>query len=264
MQELKCLNYSTMCTAIILSRPGHRWPLILAANRDEMESREWESPGRHWSNRPDVVGGRDKLAGGSWLGINDDGVIATVLNRPKTLGPRINKRSRGELVLEALDHATAQDAAKALAYIDPKSYRAFNLIIADSRDAFWIRHDEIKNPTIHPIAKGLSMITNIDINDKACPRINHHRTRFAIADPPNLETGDIFSWECLLADTINRTKDAKFSNAICIEPISGYGTVSSSIIGLPNIESTNIPVFLFSEGRPGLKKFTKIQLTKIN
>ena len=129
-----------MCTVVLLRRPQAPWPLLLAANRDELQSRPWRPPARHWRDRPDVVAGLDVQAGGSWLGVNDDGVVAAVLNRVGSLGPAAGKRSRGELVLEALDHADAAAAAKALADLDPEAYRPFNLLIADARDAFWLRH----------------------------------------------------------------------------------------------------------------------------
>ena len=93
-----------MCTLVILYRPDHDWPVLIAANRDEMLDRAWSAPARHWPDRPEVVAGRDKLAGGSWLGVNDHGVAAGILNRLGSLGPDANKRTRGELVLEALDH----------------------------------------------------------------------------------------------------------------------------------------------------------------
>ena len=41
-----------MCTLIMLRRPGNDWPLLLAANRDEMGNRPWEAPARHWPDRP--------------------------------------------------------------------------------------------------------------------------------------------------------------------------------------------------------------------
>lgn len=109
-----------MCTLVLLRRPGHRWPTLIAANRDEMLSRAWDSPGTHWPDRPGVVAGRDRLAGGSWLGCNAAGVTAAILNRTDSLGPAAGKRSRGELVLDALDHNDATDAADALAAIDPR------------------------------------------------------------------------------------------------------------------------------------------------
>src|SRR5919108_5501887 len=105
-----------MCTLVILRRPDHRWPVLIGANRDEMIDRPWQPPGRHWPDRAEVVAGRDLLAGGSWLGLNDWGVAAAVLNRHGSLGPAAGLRSRGELVLEALDHA---DAARAPAALSP-------------------------------------------------------------------------------------------------------------------------------------------------
>src|ERR1700741_3178665 len=104
-----------MCTVVVLRRPDHPWPIILGANRDEMLARPWKPPARHWPDRAEVVAGLDELAGGTWMGINDHGVVACILNRHGTLGPMAGKRSRGELVLDALDHADARDAAKALA-----------------------------------------------------------------------------------------------------------------------------------------------------
>src|SRR5215469_5884619 len=146
-----------MCTLVILRRPGHRWPVLIGANRDEMIDRPWKPPGRHWPDRPEVVGGLDLLAGGSWLGINDWGVAAAVLNRHGSLGPAADQRSRGELVLEALDHADAVAAAEALSHLDPAAYRTFNLIIADERDGFWLRHAGRTRVELHPLKDGLSM-----------------------------------------------------------------------------------------------------------
>ena len=82
-----------MCTLVILRRPDHAWPLLFAANRDEMLERPWRPPARHWPDRPDVVAGRDELAGGTWLGVNDHGVGAAVLNRIGSLGQTTDKRS---------------------------------------------------------------------------------------------------------------------------------------------------------------------------
>ena len=76
-----------MCTVVILLRPGHAWPVLIAANRDEMLSRPWQPPAAHWPDRPGVVAGLDELAGGSWLGINREGVLAGILNRRGSLGP---------------------------------------------------------------------------------------------------------------------------------------------------------------------------------
>ena len=67
-----------MCTLALLRRPAHAWPLLLAANRDELRTRPARPPGRHWPDRAHVRGGLDLEAGGTWLGVNDDGVVAAV------------------------------------------------------------------------------------------------------------------------------------------------------------------------------------------
>src|SRR6266571_2543061 len=147
-----------MCTLVILRRPDHLWPVVIGANRDEMIARPWRAPARHLPGRPEIVAGLDLLAGGSWLGLNDWGVASAVLNRHGSLGPAPGQRSRGELVLEALDHADAVAAAAALSHLDPAAYRTFNLIVADNRDAFWLCHSGTGRVEAHPLADGLSLI----------------------------------------------------------------------------------------------------------
>src|SRR3954465_4927415 len=160
-----------MCTLVILRRPEHDWPVVIGANRDEMIDRPAKPPGRHWPDRAEIVPGIDLLAGGSWLGVNDWGVVAAVLNRHGSLGPAAGLRSRGELVLEALDHADAVDAASALSDLDPASYRSFNLIVADDRDAFWLRHGETGRIEVRPVKDGLSLIAAGEIDDLRPPRL---------------------------------------------------------------------------------------------
>ena len=77
-----------MCSVVVLRRPGHDWPVILGANRDEMSRRPWLPPGRHWRDRPWVVAGLDQEAGGSWLGLNDHGLIAGIMNRHRAWARR--------------------------------------------------------------------------------------------------------------------------------------------------------------------------------
>ena len=92
-----------MCTLLILFRPKDKWPLIIAGNRDEMIDRPWLSPGKHWPDSPNIIAGKDLTAGGSWLGINEHGLVATILNRSNSLGPSSNKLSRGNIVIDVLN-----------------------------------------------------------------------------------------------------------------------------------------------------------------
>lgn len=51
--------------------------LILGANRDEFRDRPTD-PARFWSDAQHILAGRDKRAGGTWLGITTDGKLAAI------------------------------------------------------------------------------------------------------------------------------------------------------------------------------------------
>jgi len=223
-----------------------------------MADRPSKPPARHWPDRPQVIAGLDELGRGTWLGLNDHGVIAAVLNRLNTLGPAPGLRSRGELPLEVLDHAEARVAAQAIADIDPRAYRPFNMIIADCREAFWIRARHAGNGgsaggtvEVSELPPGLSMITAYDRNDTDSPRIRKHLPLFEAAKAPDPATGDWSEWKALLASK-EHDPDTGPGGAVCVETDTGFGTVSSSLIALPAEGLTDVkPVWLFAPGKPG-------------
>lgn len=252
-----------MCTVTLLRRPGHRWPVLIAANRDEMLDRPWDPPGPHWSDRPDVVAGRDRLAGGTWLGSNATGVTAAVLNREGSLGPADDKRSRGELVLDALDYTDARDAAEALAALDPAAYRSFNLVIADNQDAYWLSgRDGARAVEVTALPDGISMLTSADLNDTTHGRIETYLPRFEAAKAPDPDTGDWTAWTEILRDPYG-ARDHGTSGAMCIVTDYGYGTVSSSLIALASPDAVSEKVgniWLFAAGRPDIAPFEPVPL----
>ena len=238
-----------MCTLVILRRPGHRWPVLIGANRDEMIDRASKPPARHWPDRPELVAGRDILAGGSWLGINDWGVAAAVLNRHGSLGPAPDRRSRGELVLEALDHADAAAAAEALSHLDPDAYRTFNLIIADESEGFWLRHAGGPMVEIKRLKVGLSMIAAGDIDDLTSRRLELALPAFRAWPTPEPDDDDWSGWETLLGST--RAPPNEPATAAMRFRTDGYGTLSSALIALPaRDERDRRPIFRFAEWLP--------------
>lgn len=253
-----------MCSVVILLRPGQDWPVLIGANRDEMKQRPWAPPARHWPDRPEVAAGRDLLAGGSWMGLNDHGVVAAIMNRMNTLGPAQGKRSRGELVLEALDHADARAAAGALADIDPEAYRPFNLILADNRDAYWLRNLGSRAPgrgmILERLPAGLSMITAHDRNDRAgSKRIAHFLPRFETAAVPDPAAGDWQAWEALLKDRTPAPGGSVY-DAMCILGEDGFETVSSALLALPKAGLERRPIWRFAAGRPDLFPYENLKL----
>lgn len=240
-----------MCTVVLLLRPGHQWPLILGANRDEMLDRPWDPPAEHWPDRPGVVAGRDRLGGGTWMGINHHRLIAAVLNRQGSLGPRPGKRSRGELPLIALEHATAEAAAAAIAALEAAAYRRFNMVLADAAGAWFVRGLGQGRPEATPLPPGSHMVTARDPNDPTSPRVARHLGRFRTAPPP--EPPDEWSgWAALLAD-----RSGPPESQLNIAPRVGFGTVCSSLAALA---ADGRAVWRFAPGPPDRAAFTAVQI----
>ena len=242
-----------MCTVVVMRRPGHAWPLLIGANRDEMQDRPWRAPGRHWPDRPEVIAGRDELAGGTWLGMNDAGVVAAVMNRAGSLGPAPGKRSRGELVLRALEHAKAQDAAQALARLPATAWRSCNLLVADAQTALWLRfaHDEDGSAVqVREVPPGVSMLTSRELDDTRSARIRDYLPRFRAATAPEPGEGTWSSWEALLAER-RAGEDVRNESAMNVQTDIGFGTVCSSLIALPS--PSHLPagrIWRFAAGAP--------------
>lgn len=254
-----------MCTIVILHRPGHDWPLILAANRDEMIDRPWLPPARHWEDRPKVTAGKDSLAGGTWMGLNDYGIVAAVLNRRGTLGPAPGLRSRGELPLEALDHAEAETATKALSQINSQAYRPFNMVIADAHGANVIASfgtEQGGRVDVTPAPEGISLITAYDLNDLKSPRINHYKPLFEEADIPDPDNDQWRHWEELMGSSLHGV-NADERGAMNVQTDTGFGTVCTSFIALPALHRTRIgikPRWLFCTGPAGTAKMEPVCL----
>nr|WP_294517662.1 NRDE family protein [uncultured Rhodopila sp.] len=237
----------TVCTVVVLVRPDR---VLLAANRDERVDRPWDPPAAWWPAHPSIIGGRDRTAGGTWMGINRRGVVAAVLNRPGTLGPAAGKRSRGELPLMALDHPTAGAAAEAITALDAGAWRDFNMVLADATGAWFIRGLGHGHPEAEPLPAGVSMITAHDPNDPGSPRTARHLPRFAAAEPSG--TADWQPWRDILADM--RGEPAAQINVV---PEDGFGTVCSSFAVLRPGET---PIWLFAAGAPHAAEFRPVTI----
>ena len=230
-----------MCTIVVLTRPGHAWPVVIAANRDEKLARPWDPPGRWWTDQS-VVGGLDRESGGTWMAMRDNR-LAAVLNRPGTLGPMQGKDSRGQIPLIAL--------AQGLQDIDAGQYRPFNVVLASARGAHFARGLGQGRVTGHALPPGVSMITAHDPNDRASPRAATHLAAFQAAPAPDPETGDWRAWLALMS-----TRDGGPA-AINVRPSAGFGTVCASLIAIPAVGT---PVWLFAAGPPDQAIFSRVAL----
>ena len=237
-----------MCTVVLSLRPGHPWPILLAANRDERFDRPWDPPGAHWPARPGVVAGRDRLGGGTWMAMRGN-LVAAVLNRPGSLGPAPGKLSRGDLPLMAAAHRSAAAAAAAMAELDAAAYRTFNMVIADQTSAWFVRGLGTGHPDAWALPPGVHMVTAHDSNDPASARVAAHLRRFQDAPPPDPAQGDWGAWTALLSDRSGGEA------AINVPYRDGFGTVCSSLVALP---ADGAPLWLFAAGPPGTAPFQPV------
>ncbi len=223
---------------------------MLVANRDEALDRAWDPPAAWWPEQPGVIAGKDRTAGGTWMGVNAHGVTAAVLNRPGSLGPAAGKRSRGELPLLALAETSMATAVEAIAVLDAGQWRGFNMVIADRTGATFIRGAGHGRPSARRLPPGVSMITAHDPNDQDSPRVARHLTRFREATPPGPD--DWAAWRAILAD-----RSGTAGEQINVEPRGGFGTVCSSLLAIP---AAGEPVWLFAAGAPDQAPFEPVSL----
>lgn len=218
-----------MCTVILLRRPDHRWPLLVAANRDERLDRAWDPPAAWWPGQPGLLAGRDRTAGGTWMALGASGVLAAILNRPGSLGPEPGKRSRGEIPLMLAAASSAEDAARIATTLPAAEWRPFNLVIADRHAALFLRGRGHGRPECMPIPAGISMVTAHDPNDPTSPRTRRHLPRFRAAPPPDPDAQDWSAWETLLACSDHDPAIGR-AETLNVPPDNGFGTVCSSLM----------------------------------
>jgi hypothetical protein len=231
-----------MCTVLVLLRPDDPWPLLVGANRDERRDRPFDPPGRYWPQRPRIVAPRDRLAGGTWFGVNDDGVVATIVNGMDRLGPIPGKTSRGGLVLRALAERDAERGARAIADDDATRYRGFTALVADRRSAFVVANDE-RRFSLHALAPGHHMLTPDGLDVETSPRVHAHGDAFRAARPPDPARGDWDDWVALLRHADE--DDPHRSMTVSLGP---FGTVASTLVAIP--ATATPPRLWFAAGPP--------------
>lgn len=117
-----------MCLVVLAWQQHPELPLIVAGNRDEFHGRPTEHA-HWWPDSPDIVGGRDLQAGGTWLALHRGGRFATVTNFRDAQLPSPKYRSRGHLVTEFLN--STESPVDYLNDVDVAEYAGFNLLVSD-------------------------------------------------------------------------------------------------------------------------------------
>ena len=151
-----------MCTLIVLDRCVPGKPLVIAANRDEFLARPAEGPAVRMREAGPILAPLDLEAGGTWLGLNRRGVFAGLTNlRPEAAqGVELGARSRGEVVMAALDAGSAQEAVEGIAQLETGAYNPFQLLVADGERAWLTVYREA--PRIRELESGVHVVGNVE------------------------------------------------------------------------------------------------------
>ncbi len=125
-----------MCLIILSYKVHDRYPLIIAANRDEFYERP-SAPVSLWQDAVGVIAGRDLQRNGTWLGVKKTGSIAMLTNYRERPPFGRNAPSRGWLVRDFLIGNEEPES-----YIDKISkekdkYNGFSLILGDMKRLFY-------------------------------------------------------------------------------------------------------------------------------
>jgi uncharacterized protein with NRDE domain len=125
-----------MCLILFAYKVHPVYKLIVAANRDEVYKRE-TAPAHYWEDHPEILAGRDLEKMGTWMGVTKTGRFAALTNYRNPQEVAEGKRSRGELVADALLYnGNVQEYMKEL--LEKKDlYPGYNLLAGDQNELYY-------------------------------------------------------------------------------------------------------------------------------
>ncbi len=162
-----------MCLILVAWRVHEAYPLVVAANRDEFHGRP-AARAAFWDDKPDVLGGRDLQARGTWMGVSRGGRFAAVTNYHGGTEPGAAE-SRGALVTRYLEGVDVPRLAER-----KSEYSGFSLLATDGAELWWLSNRDGAARCLEPGWYGLG---NLLLDS---PDVEAHKTRFR-SSPVSLE-----------------------------------------------------------------------------
>jgi len=244
-----------MCLILIAYRTHPRYPLIVAANRDEFYDRP-TAPATFWETEPPILAGKDLRSGGTWFGISRQGRIAALSNfrDPRTV--KKDAPSRGSLVTKFL--LGAFPAADYLAALQQRAaeYNGYSMIFGNWQQLYVYSNKGAMPPLLQPGIHGLSN----HLLDTPWPKVSQGKNALAavLAKGGEPAVEELFA---LLADSSMPADNLLPDTGIGLEwerllaPlfISGpvYGTRSSTILMIDQDATVSFYERTYNGGNPG-------------
>ena len=235
-----------MCTVLLGRDVTGAGEILVAANRDEDPARPSDPPGI-LLDAPRLVGGRDRVAGGTWLAMRAAPANVTLLlNRRPLPGAAPGSRSRGLLVI---DVARADDPlAAARGEAAGGRYGPCTLIHASPTTCWWLAIPGDGPARTGEIAPGWHAITHAELDDVSEPR-----TAWLVRQLAGLTERGVEPTLARLASLLAHHGDAT-SPAVCLHE-GRMPTVSAALIALTRAGV----VYRHAEGRPCTQPFVDVR-----
>lgn len=162
-----------MCLIAFALDVHPRYSLVLVANRDEYRRRETR-PAGFWPDAPQVLAGRDCLAGGTWLGLTTAGKLAAVTNYRDVRQQVSDPPSRGSLVAGYLcNNAMTADDLRGQLMTCGERYDGFNLLYGNCRELHYFTN---RGGSSGPVKPGIHALSN-HLLDSGWPKVVAARER---------------------------------------------------------------------------------------
>jgi uncharacterized protein with NRDE domain len=242
-------------------------PLMVAANRDERLDRPAVAMTVLREAGPRILGGRDELAGGTWLAVNEHGVVAGLTNQPSADGRDASKRSRGELPLAFAGYKSAGEAVAAVREeLDPERYNPCWMLVGDRQSLFSVGVSGGSELAVEQLGPGLYVLENAALRaasakaDLVRRLVGEERARQPDAGPASTQAAldaVLRMHEPAIAeprtDDTGRTWPPAIS-APCVHTDT-YGTRSAMTVCLP---AAGLPVVRVADGPPCETPFLEV------
>ncbi len=181
-----------MCLLAVAWRAHEHYPLVVAGNRDEFHERS-SAPAAWWDDAPEVFGGRDLVAGGSWLAVGRSGRFAVVANNPLRPPGAEHPLSRGQLVRDFVAGDRPSGRFLDTVQVKEERYAGFCLVVGTRVQVRGFISPHGAHPARWTFAPGISVISNSPL-ESPWPKVGYLENEMgAILVLPDVDREALFA-----------------------------------------------------------------------
>lgn len=249
-----------MCLILFAYKKHPKYPLIVAANRDEFYERP-TAAAHFWEDIPQILAGRDLEKMGTWMGLTTKGRFSALTNYRNPKESQDGKKSRGQLVTDSLMYeGSIKNYMESLSQSN-RLFPGYNLLAGDIHHLYY--YSNVGGKAME-LDSGIYGLSNHLLNS-SWPKVEKGREGLKRIierkDEPALD--ELFS---LLADSEQAPDERLPKTGVPLEmermlsPLfiesEGYGTRSSTVLLLSETEGKYVERVYGKDGTHQTQTFT--------